>query len=299
MTDGSHAGKDEHADRHRDWKRRSKKTEWVYIGPEPPSSLDRLWEIFRFMELLGVLTRRHISIRYKQTMAGASWLLLQPLIMMTVFSLVFGYFARFPTGNTPYHIFVIAGYIHWQFIARCVSDGSGSLVSEQGILSRVYFPPIIVPLSFALAALFDLAIMVGLYLLYFVIFHHQDIHQSIVYLPVYWFLLVCNALGLMLWASMLNVRYRDIGVILPFIVMVMMFLAPVVYPVSFWPPEFAKYLMLNPLAGVMIGIHWCLFGGSDFPAFATAVAAAGGLVFLVSGFVFFNRFSKHLGDYLS
>ncbi len=274
------------------------KSDLVYIQPEPPSNFARLREVFQYKELLSVLTRRYLSIRYKQTVAGASWLLLQPLIMMTVFSLVFGYFARFPTGNTPYHVFVIAGYIHWQFLARCISDGSSCLVGEQGILSRVYFPPIIVPLAFAAAALFDLFIMVTLYLLYFAIFYYREVHLSILYLPIYWTLLICNAVGLMLWTSMLNVRYRDIGVILPFITMVLMFLTPVVYPLSFWPPEFARYLMLNPLAGVMIGIHWCLFGGA-FPAFATTVAVAGSLVFLISGFVFFNKFTKHLGDHLS
>jgi len=260
--------------------------------------VENLLELARYRELLWALVNRQLTIRYKQTIVGAAWVVFQPIAMMAVFTLVFGFFARMPTGDIPYHVFVLAGFIHWQLFSRCVGEGANVMVAEQSVLARVYFPRVLAPLAFFMAALFDFLVMCILYLGYLALFYYQSMTATLLALPFYWLLLGMLSLGTMLFVGAVNVRYRDVTIIIPFIVFLLMFLAPVVYPASIWPVGLAPYLSLNPLAGVILGIQWCLFGGGPFPLAPTLAALAGATVALVLGYVYFVKASNAFGDYL-
>jgi lipopolysaccharide transport system permease protein len=277
------------------------------MGPAPATTLitaarpgirQSVLELARYRELLWALVSRQLTIRYRQTIVGAAWVVFQPLAMMAVFTLVFGLFARMPTGNVPYHVFVLCGFIHWQLFSRCVGEGANVMVTEQAILARVYFPRVLAPLAFFLAALFDFLLMCALYLVYLALFHPGSITLGLLALPFYWLLLAMLSLGAMLFTGAANVRYRDVTVVIPFLVFLLMFLAPVVYPESVWPARFAPYLSLNPLAGVILGVHWCLFAGAPFPLLPTLSALICSVAVLGLGFAYFIGTSRNFGDYL-
>lgn len=267
------------------------------ISSERAGVAESLREVVRYRELLWALVNRQLTIRYKQTIIGATWIVFQPIAMMAVFTLVFSFFARMPTGDVPYHLFVLAGFIHWQLFARCVGEGASVLVTEQAILARVYFPRVLAPVAFFLASLFDFLVMSALYLVFLLAFHAQSLSVALLALPFYWLLLGMLSLGTMLFVSAINVRYRDVTIIIPFLVFLLMFLAPVVYPASVWPASVAPYLSLNPLAGAILGMQWALFGGA-FPLAPTVSAAVCACVVLGVGITFFVKASRAFGDFL-
>lgn len=252
-------------------------------------------DLWRYRELLGFLAWRDIKVRYKQTVLGAAWALIQPAITLVVFTFVFGKLAAMPAGGVPYPLLVMAGLLPWQLFANSLSSASGSLVGNTHLISKVYFPRLIVPLSSLAVALVDFAIVFLLYGVLSGVFGRWP-DWRLLLLPLYTVASLGAALGAGLWLTALTVRYRDFRFILPFIIQVGVFLSPVGFSTSNMPNWRLVY-SLNPLAGIIDGFRWCLLRG-DQPLFwpAQIVGLVVILLLLWSGVWFFRRTERGFAD---
>jgi lipopolysaccharide transport system permease protein len=257
----------------------------------------RLKELWDYRELAYFLAWRDIKVRYKQTAIGVVWAILQPLTMMLVFTLFFGKLAKIPSDGLPYPLFAYAGLLPWQVFSRSLSESANSLVTEQRLITRVYFPRLLVPLSSVMAALVDFAIasvlLVGMMLAY-------GIMPSlvIVWLPLFIVLMMATALGIGFWLSALNLEYRDVRYVLPFLTQLWLFLTPVVYPTSLVPEQWQPLYSLNPMVGVIEGFRWALFGVGDGPSSTLVVSSLMALTLLASGMLFFHWRERTFADVL-
>ena len=252
-------------------------------------------DLWRYRELLGFLAWRDVKVRYKQTLLGAAWALIQPAVTLVVFTFVFGKMANLPAGHVPYPLLVMAGLLPWQLFSNSLSGASGSLVSNTHLISKVYFPRLVVPLSSVAVALIDftviLALYAGLSLSYGLI---PD--WRIVLLPLYIILALLAALGAGLWLTALTVRYRDFRFLLPFIIQVGVFLSPVGFN-STNIPNWRLAYSINPLVGVIDGFRWCLFHGDSplyWPGQFLCLGVTG--LLLWSGIQFFRRTERGFAD---
>lgn len=216
-------------------------------------------ELWKFRELLLVLTARDIKVRYKQTAVGILWAALQPFLTMVVFTLIFGKMARLPSEGLPYAVFAMAGLLPWQLFARALMQGSFSLVHMQAMMTKVYFPRLIAPLAEILAGLVDFAIAFVI-LLGIMAWYGTVPGPQVVALPAFVLLAIVTSLAVALWLSAVNVEYRDVQYALPFVTQLWMFATPVVYPLSVVPNEWRWLLMLNPMTIVVEGFRWSLLG---------------------------------------
>lgn len=259
---------------------------WAYLDPR------ELWE---FRELAGFLAWRDLKVRYKQTLIGVAWAVLQPLAMMGVFTLFFGRLARMPSDGVPYPLFAFAGLLPWQLFARCLGDSSNSLVQNQQLIARVYFPRILVPIASLLTALVDFliggALLAGLMVFYAVV---PSAH--VVWIPAFLALMLISALGVGIWLSALNLEYRDVGHAIPFLTQLLLFLTPVVYPASLVPERWQLLYALNPMVGVVQGFRWALLGSGAAPGPSLWVSATVACVLLASGVVFFRWRERTFAD---
>ena len=222
-----------------------------------------LCELAHYRELIGFLAWRDVKVRYKQTVIGVVWVVLQPLLMMLAFWLFFGKLAKLDqsTGGIPYPLFALAGLLPWQLFARILNDSGNSLVTNQRLITKIYFPRLIVPISTALAALLDFG--VGLVLLAGALAWFQVMPgPAALALPLFVLLMLIAALGVGFWLAALNTEYRDVAYAMPFLAQFWMFVTPVVYPAALVPEKFRWLLGLNPMAGVVEGFRWCLLGGA-------------------------------------
>lgn len=264
----------------------------------------RRWELPNFREfwfyrgLLLVLAVRDIQVRYKQTVIGIAWAVLQPVITMVVFTVIFGRMAKFPSDGLPYPIFAYAALLPWQFFAKALTQGSTSLVSLGSMMSKIYFPRIIAPLASILSGAVDFAIAFVI-LLGLMAWYGVYPGWAIVTLPLFLIMAVVTSLGVSLWLSGLNVRYRDVQFALPFLAQIWMFLTPVVYPVSMVPEEWRLIYMVNPMAGVIEGFRWALLGTETAPD-PLALSISGGVMVLlmVGGLIYFSTTEKNFADRL-
>jgi lipopolysaccharide transport system permease protein len=254
--------------------------------------LQELWE---FRELLYYLVWRNIKVRYKQTLLGASWAVLQPLLTMLVLSVFLGRFARVPSDGIPYPLFAYAGLVMWTFCTSALTQATQSVVEHQAVITRVYFPRILLPLSGVLAAttdmLLSLPVLIALMLFYGVAPSH-----AVWALPLFPLLAALAALGVGLWLSALNVRYRDVRYAIPFLIQLWFLATPVMYPSSVLPDRWRVLYGLNPMAGVVEGFRWGLFGGPEPPGRLLLVSIAIILVALVAGFHYFRRMEATFAD---
>jgi lipopolysaccharide transport system permease protein len=231
------------------------------IRIEPRRSLLRVgWaEIWAYRELFGFLVWRDVKVRYKQTALGAAWAVLQPALSMVVFTFVFGRFAGIPSDGIPYPLFSFAGLLPWQYLASAVSRSGQSVVASSNLVSKVYFPRLIVPLAAAAAPLVDLAVglvfMGGMMAWYSVVPSWR-----LLALPAIVAFALLAGLSISLWLSALNVRYRDVMYLIPFFVQIWMFLSPVAYPSSLVPAKWKTLFALNPAAGILDSFRWALLG---------------------------------------
>jgi lipopolysaccharide transport system permease protein len=221
-----------------------------------PIDAGELWE---HRDLLFFLTWRDVKVRYKQTMLGAAWAILQPLLTMVVFTLLFGRLARVPSDGLPYPIFVYAGLLPWTFFSTAVTNGSNSLVGSAALITKVYFPRLAIPSAAVGAGLVDFFIA-GVILAGMMVLNHVVPGWNLLLIPALVLLTAILALGIGLWMSALNVKYRDIRYALPFVLQIWMYLTPVIYPVSFIPARYRWVLRLNPLSGIIEGYRSALFG---------------------------------------
>ena len=264
---------------------------------EPPTrwpSID-LPELWRYRELLYFLTWRDIKVRYKQTVLGAAWAVIQPLFIMVVFSLFFGRLAGMPSDGLPYPVFTFCALLPWQLFAHALTESSNSLVGSQNLITKVYFPRLVVPISAVLGGLADFAIafviLLGMLFLYGIVPGWQ-----IVALPGLVLLTVMTALGVGLWLSALNVQYRDVRYTINFLVQFWLFATPVAYPSSIVPVKWRALYGLNPMVGVVDGFRWALTGRPESPGPALLVSVIVVSVLLVGGLYYFRRLEQQFAD---
>jgi lipopolysaccharide transport system permease protein len=254
-----------------------------------------LRELWAYRELIYFLTWRDIKVRYKQTALGVAWAIVQPIAMMVVFSFFFGRLAGIPSEGVPYPLFSLAALVPWQLFSRAITDSTNSLVTDQKLITRVYFPRIIVPISTMLAAVIDFLIAGGLLVLLIALYGVQ-LGPEILWLPGFVLLMLIAALGVGLWLSALNVEYRDVAYTIPFINQFWFFVTPVVYSSTLIPSEWRFLYGLNPMAGVVEGFRWALLGVGEQPGAMIGMSSFIAVLLLISGIVWFRRRERTFVD---
>ena len=255
----------------------------------------RLREVFAYRELLFFLVWRDLKVRYKQTILGIAWAVLQPLLTMFVFALFFGRLARVPSDGVPYSVFAYTALVPWTFFATGLTMASNSLVGSANLITKVYFPRLTIPLATVLAGLVDFALA---FPLLFALMWRNGITPSIqvFWLPLFVALAFATALGVGLWLSALNVEFRDVRHVVPFLTQLWMFATPIAYPSSLLPEKWRALYALNPMVGVVEGFRWALLGTSTRPGPMIFVSAFAAAALLVSGAFFFRRMERTFAD---
>jgi lipopolysaccharide transport system permease protein len=255
----------------------------------------KLRELIEYRDLLFFLAWRDVSVRYKQTVLGAAWAIIQPFFSMVVFSIFFGRLAKIPSDGLPYPIFSYAAMLPWQYFATATSRSSNSLVGSSNLLTKVYFPRLVIPLASVLPAMIDFAIAFVV-LLGMMVYYGIVLTWNVLWLPLFLLLALVTALGVGLWLSAMNVQYRDIRYAVPFLVQFWMFASPVTYPSSLVPEQWRALYGINPMASVIEGFRWALLGTTSGPGPMTVVSAVAALFLLVSGAYYFRRMEKTFAD---
>jgi len=251
--------------------------------------------VWRYRELLFFLTLRDIKLRYKQTALGVAWAVLQPLATMAVFAVFFGKLGKLPSDGQPYALFVLVALLPWQLFAYALTQSSNSLVNEQRLITKVYFPRLIIPVASVLSGLVDFLVTLVLVLIAMVVFEIVPT-VAILALPVFVVFAVFTALAIGLWLSALNVQYRDIRYTIPFLTQFWLFVSPVAYPASIVPEKYRVLYGLNPMAGVIEGTRWALLG-TEAPDWQLMAVSAGVVTFLLAGgLYYFKRMEKTFAD---
>jgi lipopolysaccharide transport system permease protein len=255
----------------------------------------RLGELWEYRELLYFLVWRDVKVRYKQTFLGVGWAVLQPLLTMVIFSTVFGNFAKIPSDGVPYPIFSYVALLPWNFFSAALGRAGNSLVSSANLIRKVYFPRLVVPIAATLGGLLDFlvafVILIGMMLYY-------NIYPTIMILtlPLFLLLAVASALAMGLWLAALNVKYRDVGYIIPFLIQIWMYASPVVYPVSLVPERWRIIFALNPMTGVIEGFRAALLGTPSLDWLTLIPSVVIVIILLVSGALYFRRTEKTFAD---
>ncbi|HUR81431.1 MAG TPA: ABC transporter permease [Thermoanaerobaculia bacterium] len=263
---------------------------------EPPAGWRAVdWpELWEYRELLWVMTTRDVKVRYKQTVLGAGWAVIRPLLTMLMFTLIFGKFAKMPSDGFPYPIFVYSALLPWTFFSSAVGASAGSLVGNAPMLSKVYFPRLIIPLSSVGGALVDLLVSTGLLLLMMIWYGVGWTAQLALVLPLV-VLLVLVAAGIGTMLSAVTVSYRDFSHITPFLLQIWMYVTPVVFPLSVVPARWRSLLYLNPMTGIVEGFRSAFLGKPfDFVAVASSVVWA--VVLLTAAVAYFERVERRFAD---
>ncbi len=254
-----------------------------------------LREFWSYRELLYFLVWRDVKVRYKQTAIGIGWTILQPLLTMVIFTLVFGKLAKVPSDGLPYPVFAYTALLPWNLFAGALNRCTTSLVASANLITKVYFPRLIVPASATLSGVIDFGISFVFLLLMMLWFGIVPTVGALV-LPVFLALTLMTVLAVGLWLSALNVRYRDVGHAIPFLIQIWMFLSPVAYPASLVPERWRMLYSLNPLVGVIEGFRWALLGKEtpDFDLIAVSTVVV--IVLLYGGLVYFRRIERTFAD---
>jgi lipopolysaccharide transport system permease protein len=254
-------------------------------------------DLWRYRELFYVLAWRDLTVRYKQTVIGVAWALIRPLLMVLVFTFIFGHVAKLPSvGVAPYPLMVFAGMMPWTFFSTGLTDASNSLIGNANLISKVYFPRLIVPTSTIFVALVDFAITFMLFLGMMAWYRFAPDWRILV-LPVFVMFVFCASVGPALWVSSLNIKYRDIRYIIPFFVQLGLYISPVGFTSDIVPVEWRLIYCLNPMVGVINGFRWCLLGGQSqlyLPGIAVSLAVTA--FFLWFGFRQFRKTEKSFAD---
>jgi lipopolysaccharide transport system permease protein len=255
----------------------------------------RLGALWRYRELLYFLVWRDVKVRYKQTVLGASWAVLQPFFTMLIFSIFFGKLARMPSDGVPYPLFAYVALVPWTFFANGLTLSSGSLIANQGLLRKVYFPRLVIPLAAVASGLLDFAI--AFMVLLAMLFWYSVVPTwHVVWVPALVVLALVTALGAGLWFSALSVMYRDVQYIVPFLVQVWLYSTPIVYPASLVPAGWRTVYAINPMVGVVEGFRWALLGTGTAPGPMILVSALAALALTFGGLVFFRRMERTFSD---
>ena len=255
----------------------------------------RLGELWRYRELLYFFVLRDVKVRYKQTAIGVVWVILQPLLSMLVFTLFFGRLAKLPSQGLPYPVFYFAALVPWVYFSTSLVSVTNIVVDNQRVITKVYFPRLILPVSAALSGLVDFCIGFVV-LVIFTMSYGIRPGSSILLLPLFLMLAFLTVLGIGLWLSALNALYRDVRYLIPFIVQFWLLASPVAYPSSMVPERYRWLYGLNPMAGVIDGFRWALTGRGQAPSTVLIASTAMMIVAVFGGLIFFNRMEGSIAD---
>ena len=255
----------------------------------------QLRDLWAYRELLYFLAWRDFKVRYKQTALGAAWAVIQPFFTMVVFSIFFGYLGKIPSDGIPYPVFAYSALLPWSLFAHALNESSNSLVNNQSLITKVYFPRLIIPIAPLFVGLVDFAIafvvLLGLMLFYGILPGF-----ALLTAPLFVLLAVVTALAVGMWLSALNVQYRDVRYTIPFLTQLWLFATPVAYPSSLLPEPWRSLYGLNPMAGVVEGFRWALLGRTTAPGPLIAVSVGAVLALLLGGLWYFNRMEQTFAD---
>jgi lipopolysaccharide transport system permease protein len=263
----------------------------------------KLRELWVYRELLYFFTWRELKIRYKQTVLGASWAVIQPFLTMVVFSLFFGRLAQIPSDGVPYPVFSYTALVPWTFFANGLLQGANVLVNNSDMIRKIYFPRLTMPVATVFAGLVDFAlafiVLIGMLVFYDLIpsaNFDAKITLDVLWLPLFLLLALITTLGVTFWLSAMNAQFRDVRYIVPFLVQVWLFLTPIAYPSTLVDMPWRLLFGLNPMAGVVEGFRWALLGTNTAPGPMIVVSAVTALVFLISGAFYFRKMERVMAD---
>ncbi len=260
-----------------------------------------LGELWRYRELIYLFTWRDIKVRYKQTAIGAAWAVIQPLLTMLVFSLFFGRFARMPSENLPYPVFVYTGLVLWTYFANSLTAATNSLVEHRATITKIYFPRIVLPLSSVLGGLVDLAFTLIVLVAMVLFYQHKGVVEfsitgAVWAIPLFLLFAAATAFGVGLWFSALNVQYRDVRYVMGFLIQIWFFSTPIVYSSAMVPQRWRALYGLNPMVGVIEGFRGALFGKEVSCQGSLAVSILMMMVILAGGILYFRRMERTFAD---
>jgi lipopolysaccharide transport system permease protein len=254
-----------------------------------------LAELWAYRELLYFFVWRDIKVRYKQTVIGAAWAVLQPILTMLVFSLFFGKLAKIPSQGLPYPIFYYCALLPWMYFATAMQAATNVVVEQQRVITKVYFPRVVLPISSVLSGLLDFAISFCVFLV-LMAYYRIVPTKAVIWLPAFTLLAILTALGVGLWLSALNALYRDVRYVLPFLVQFWMFASPVAYPSSLVPAKWRWLYGLNPMTGVIEGFRWALTGHGEPPGVLLAASSAAVALLVLGGLVYYHAVEGKIAD---
>jgi lipopolysaccharide transport system permease protein len=264
------------------------------LPPRPAFSID-LAELWHHRELLFLLAWRDATVRYKQSVVGIGWAVIQPLLMMAIFSVVFGQFAKLPSDGAPYPLFALCALLPWNYFSRALTDSSNSLVASSQLITKIYFPRLILPISKVFSGLIDFAVALVL-LVILMVWYRVTPSLGILFLPVFVGVTVLTAFAAGLWLTALNVKYRDVAFVVPFLAQAWMYASPVAYSSAIVPIGWRRIYALNPMVGVIEGFRWALLGQAA-PRLELMLPSLGMIVLLlVSGLFYFRRMERTFAD---
>lgn len=255
----------------------------------------RLSELWDYRELLYFLAWKDFKVRYKQTILGVAWAVIQPFFTMVIFSIFFGYLGKIPSDGIPYPLFTYCALLPWSLFAHALAESSNSLINNQSLITKVYFPRLIIPIAPLFVGLVDFGVacllLIGMMLFYGIV-----PGVAVFTVPLFVLLAVITALTVGLWLSALNVQYRDVRYTIPFLTQLWLFASPVAYPSSLLPEPWRTLYGLNPMAGVVEGFRWALLGQTSGPGALVAVSIGVVIVLLIGGLWYFNRMEQTFAD---
>lgn len=265
------------------------------IRPKKLFSLKDITELWRYKELLYFFTWRDLKVRYKQTIIGVAWAVFQPLVTMFVFTIFFNKLANIPSDGIPYPIFVYTGLLFWQFFSNALSDTSNCLVSNQSIITKVYFPRLILPLSSVLTKLVDFGISASILLLLMIYYHFTPQLVSLIVIPIVLLISFMASVGLGLILAAINVKYRDVRYALPFFIQMLLFVTPVIYPASI-AGKYSWILALNPMTGAIQSARAALLGTTEINWLLIGISFSACLILLFTGIYIFKKVERYFAD---
>ena len=255
----------------------------------------KLHELWEYRELLYFLVWRDVKVRYKQTVLGMAWAILQPLFSMVVFSIFFGKLAKMPSDGIPYPLFSFAALVPWNFFANGLNQASNSLVGSAHLITKVYFPRLSIPVSSVISGIVDF-VLSFMVLLGIMAYYGTFPTWNVIWLPFLLLLALVTALGVGMWFSALNVQFRDVRYVIPFLTQVWLFTTPIAYPSSLLSEPWRTVYGLNPMAGVVEGFRWALLGTNTAPGPILIVSSLAALIILIGGAFYFRRMEKDFAD---
>jgi lipopolysaccharide transport system permease protein len=269
----------------------------IYIKPSKGLAALNLRDMWIYRELIYFMIWREIKVRYKQTMLGAAWAIIQPVLTMIVFTFLFGRIAKLPTdGNIPYPIFSYTALLPWGLFVAALNQASRSLTSNQNMVSKIYFPRLVLPLASVLSGLIDFVIAFVILIGLMIYYHIAPSINVLWALPLFLVLTIVTALGVALWLSAINVQYRDVNYALPFMTQFWLFATPVAYSSNLISEKWRLVYSLNPMAGVVNGFRWALLGVGNGPDTGLWISLGIALLIMISGLFYFRNMEKTFAD---